>query len=86
MHSLHGHISYSQDFIFDLNSSNGVSCTYLVGSFAQIAGALYVNVSVPKLTVFLFSAENSRRFLRLYWLMRNWNSDFNIGGTIFNIL
>ena len=47
LHSLHEHISHFQDFIFDLNSFNEAACTYLGGSFAQIVGAMYVNVSRP---------------------------------------
>lgn len=48
-------MSHFQDFIFDLDSSNEVACTYLGEIFPQIADVLYSNCSRPLLTVFLFS-------------------------------
>ena len=85
--SLHWQKSHFHAFIFDLNSSRDLAFLYLVCQFAQRNGARYVTVSVPYLTVFLFSVKISWKFLMLFVLQRSWKREFIIGGAIpFTIL
>ena len=47
LYSLYGQFLHFQNFVVDLNSSNEVGTTCSDESFAQMAGAMCVNVSRP---------------------------------------
>ena len=60
---------------------------FVILRFAQRNGAQYVTVSIPYLTVFLFSVKISWKFLILWMFARKLKSKFIIGGAIpFTIL
>ena len=79
--------SHFYAFIFSLNLSRNLALLYIVCRFAQRNCARYVTVSVPYLTVFVFFAKTSWKFLMLRVLQWNWKREFIIGGAItFTIL
>ena len=87
MQYLHGQKSHFQVFIFDLNSSRDLTFLYSDQRFAQRNSARYVTVSIPYITVFLFSVKIFWKFLILWMFAWKLKSEFLIGGVIpFTIL
>ena len=79
LHCLQWQKPHFHAFTFHLNSSRDLC---LVCRFTQKNCARYVTISIPYLTVFLFSVKISRKFLMSFVLQRNWKRELIIGDAI----